>query len=264
MISEIPHNNDCKPAPLICWDIYLEALKKTKCCLQIPVGGFIKQSLVDFPGNVAAVIFLAGCNLRCSYCHNTSLVHPDSFKKAEWPKLPDICEWLEQNRTLLDGVVITGGEPTIYPNLPLLVEKINALGLKVKLDTNGTNPKLLKALISEGMVDYVAMDIKAPLVKDKYEDMIGSKLSDEIFKKIKKSIAVLIEGEVFYEFRTTNNGSLSCDDIEAIISEIKGKYFLQGAFYKGGKLVNVYSEDDEQRIIKMARRHTFVQLRFRK
>ncbi len=186
--------------------------------------GFSKTSLLDWDGCVAATVYLPGCNFRCPACHNRDLVlEPDSF--AEIP-LSTITEFIESNSEFLDGVVITGGEPTIHHDLPDLVRTLRKKGMRVKLDTNGSNPGMLEALIDEGLLDYVAMDLKGPL-NEKYADVAGA---DGHLENVKRSIALLMSSGVDYEFRTTVVPIfLDKKDIESIAAYIGGakKYALQ-------------------------------------
>lgn len=160
------------------------------------VGGFQRNSLVDFPGIVASVIFLAGCNFHCPYCHNPSLVRGVGEKIP----LDEILQYLSKAKKIIDGVCITGGEPTLHGDeLCLLIEKIRSLGLNVKLDTNGSNPELLRELLNEKKVDYVAMDLKTSL--DRYTELSRDVL---IEKKVRTSLEILQnQKDISYEFRTT-------------------------------------------------------------
>ena len=193
----------------------------------IPVGGFQKQSLIDYPGNIASVIFTCGCNFRCNYCHNPALVLSGEVEKREKIRMTEILDWITRYKNLLDAVVITGGEPTIHNNLPDFILQIKKLGLKIKLDSNGTNYNMLKQLIDKGMVDFVAMDIKAPLSLEKYRMIVGDHLSTGMMKSIRAAVSLLMEGNTKYEFRTTLDPRLSLEDVKTIINAIKGDYFLQ-------------------------------------
>ena len=186
------------------------------------IGGLEKSSVVDFPGTIAAVIFLQGCNFDCWYCHNRSLLRNDPPQAA--CGADSVLAFLQRRRGLLGGVVISGGEPTLQNDLPLFVEKVRALDYRVKLDTNGSRPDMLSALVRAGMVDYVAMDIKAP--PDRYADTAGVPV-DMI--NLLKSIEVLRFSRVAHEFRTTFVPTLSPDDILSIARLIAGAplYALQ-------------------------------------
>ena len=129
----------------------------------VAIGGIVKFSTVDYPGYVVASIFTIGCNMRCGYCHNPELVLPEQF--ADTIPEHEILEFLATRVGKLDGVAISGGEPTMQADLPQFIAKIKAMGLRVKLDTNGTNPGMVQKLITEQLVDFIAMDIKGPLEK---------------------------------------------------------------------------------------------------
>ncbi len=186
--------------------------------------GFIETSLLDWDGHIVASIYLPGCNFRCPYCHNKNAVlNPNSFDEIP---IDYIESYISENKDFLDGIVVSGGEPTIHDDLQDLLRKIKGLGLKVKLDTNGTNPDMLEHLISENLIDYIAMDIKAPL-NTKYSDAAGVEVNLE---NIKRSIDLIESSGIDYEFRTTIVPLfLSKDDVYSIISELSGskKYALQ-------------------------------------
>lgn len=189
------------------------------------IGGLQKSSLIDYPGKISAVVFTQGCNFRCPYCHNPELIN--GKWKIENGKCHEkaVLEFLKKRIGKLDGVVITGGEPTLHENLPEFIKQIKDLGFAVKLDTNGTNPEMLKQLIDEKLIDYVAMDIKAPM--DKYFDIVCVKVDTD---KILTSIEILKNSNVKYEFRTTVvRSQLSCADFEKIGALIQDapKYYLQ-------------------------------------
>ncbi len=185
-------------------------------------GGFQKFTLIDYPGKVACMVYTIGCNFRCPYCHNPELVD-ETVEKVF--REEDIFKFLKSRKKLLQGLVITGGEPTMHKDLPVFIKKIKKMGFFVKLDSNGTNPKMLKELISSGLVDYIAMDIKAPIKK--YNQTVSMSVDA---KAIEDSIKILIQSRVPYEFRTTLVKSLTSEeDIKQIGREIKGasRYFLQ-------------------------------------
>lgn len=186
--------------------------------------GWVRTSLIDYPDHIATVLFTGGCNLCCPMCHNADLV----LRPRELETLPedDIWEFLARRSGMVDGVVITGGEPTLQPDLPQLLERLQERGLHVKLDTNGTHPDVLKTLLSKGLVTYVALDVKAPL--EKYPLLCGTPKVDT--GRISGSITMLQESNIDHEFRTTVvPGLLDGDDIEAIARWIKGakRYVLQ-------------------------------------
>ncbi len=127
---------------------------------RIRIGGLVKQSFVDWDGVLSAVVFTKGCNFRCGYCHNPALVVPALMRERPDVAESEVFDYLARRRGWLDGVVVTGGEPTLHAGLPAFLERVKALGYRVKLDTNGTNPEMLRQLIASGAVDFVAMDIK--------------------------------------------------------------------------------------------------------
>ena len=160
------------------------------------IGGLQKMTLLDYPGKVACTVFLPGCNLRCPYCHNSSLVIPE--KIGQGFSQEELMDFLLRRQGKLDGVCITGGEPTIHQALPELIRRIRALGFLIKLDTNGSNPEMLESLMEEGLLDYVAMDIKnSPQM---YARTCGG---IAILQNAEKSVELLKKNLVDYEFRTT-------------------------------------------------------------
>ncbi len=160
------------------------------------ISGLQKMTLLDFPGRVACTVFLQGCNFRCPFCHNTGLLPRQG---EQMMATEDLLKFLRSRTGLLDGVCLTGGEPTLQDDLPALIRSIRALGYKVKLDTNGSRPQMLKVLTEEGLVDYVAMDVKnAP---SRYGEIIGLKKVD--MASMEESLRHLIGGTVDYEVRTT-------------------------------------------------------------
>ncbi|MEK9151140.1 MAG: anaerobic ribonucleoside-triphosphate reductase activating protein [Patescibacteria group bacterium] len=164
------------------------------------ISGIQKFTLLDFPGKIACILFTGGCNYRCGFCHNPEFVLPEELAKLRKSFIPEeaALNFLKQRRGMLDGVVISGGEPTIMPDLESFIGKVRNLGFAVKLDTNGNRPEVLRSLIDKGLVDYVAMDFKTSLPG--YRSLVGSG-ADEI--KLRESIELLKEGQVDYEFRTT-------------------------------------------------------------
>jgi pyruvate formate lyase activating enzyme len=186
-------------------------------------GGFTSFTLIDYPKKTAAMVYTIGCNFRCPYCHNPELVD-----ETVETTLPDtyVLDFLRGRQHLLDGVVITGGEPTIHgDNLLGFMREVKELGFLVKLDTNGTNPTFLLKAIEKGVVDYIAMDIKAPL--HSYHKTVGRPVD---MHAIEKSIDILRSGRIPYEFRTTVIKSLlSEEDLEVMFQTIKGasSYYLQ-------------------------------------
>lgn len=214
------------------------------------ISGLQKLTLLDFPGRLAATVFFGGCNFRCPFCHNASLV----LIPGECEKIgeEEFFDFLTLRKGKLTGVCITGGEPTLYPGLKDFIKKIKNMSFAVKLDTNGTNPELLLELIEEGLVDYVAMDIKnAP---PKYSVTAGVEVDME---KIERSVKLLLSEKVDYEFRTTVVRDFhSVEDFEAISEWIKGakRYFLQ-TFEDSGDLIgsgfSAYSKEETEAILRL-------------
>jgi len=186
--------------------------------------GFNKTTLLDFPEHVASTIFTGGCNFRCPFCHNGDLVlNPNSVESYDEAT---ILTYLNKHKNMLDGICVTGGEPTLQRDLPEFLSKVKALGLLVKLDTNGYNPAALRALLENKLVDYVAMDIKNS--KEKYAMTTGVAGLD--IDKIDESVRMLLTGSTPYEFRTTVVKELhKAEDFERIGEWIKGTpcYYLQ-------------------------------------
>ena len=184
--------------------------------------GLVTQSLVDYPGEIAAILFTRGCNIRCPFCHNPHLLVRTSRNAEPSVTMQEIEDFLQEHKGFLDAVVITGGEPTLHPDLPDVIRIIKGMGYLVKLDSNGTNPVMLQQLMEEQLLDYVAMDIKAPLDYRKYSNACG-KLSAEDFFNIRSSINLLMNSAVQAEFRTTVVPLLHTpEDIEDIAKYIKG------------------------------------------
>ena len=174
------------------------------------IGGLIKFTLIDFPGRPAAVIFTQGCNFRCCYCHNPELVYPHLF--TETAAQEEIVAFLKRRQGSLEGVVISGGEPTLFDDLPAFMAQIKALGYALKLDTNGTRPDMLQELVDKKLVDYIAMDLKAPL--EKYSLITGVETNPSI---LTRSMDIIRQSGVEYEFRTTYDKDVLTDaDIEAL------------------------------------------------
>lgn len=187
------------------------------------IGGLQKTSLIDYPGKIAAVVFTQGCDLRCPYCHNPELVLPKHYQEP----IPEetFFQFLEKRKKHLDGVVITGGEPTLHADLEAFIERIRSYGFCIKLDTNGTHPQVLQHLLSMRLVDYVAMDIKGPLKT--YSLIAGVRLDLEA---IRSSIRIIKDSGIGHEFRTTVVPGLhTISELKEIGSLIHGahRYALQ-------------------------------------
>lgn len=187
------------------------------------IGGLQKFSMIDYPGKVSAIVFTAGCNFSCGYCHNPELVQPNKFPQKISEK--DLLAFLNTRINKLDAVTITGGEPTIHQDLPILIKSIKDLGFLVKLDSQGTNPTMLEQLLHDGLIDYIAMDIKGPF--NRYQEIVSMPVN---ISDIKKSVKLIMQSGLPYEFRTTIiKAQLSPEDLESSWKEIKGaqNYYLQ-------------------------------------
>jgi len=189
----------------------------------LKIGGLQKFSLIDYPGKISAIIFTKGCNFRCPYCHNPELVDPKLFTYTIDEDL--ILSFLRKRVGKLDGVVITGGEPLLQHDLIEFIERIKEMGYLVKLDTNGSYPENLKRVLAKNLIDYIAMDIKAPL--EKYHNVVQTDVRTE---KIMESITIILNSNIDYEFRTTVvKNLLTEDDLICIAKLIRGakRYILQ-------------------------------------
>lgn len=205
------------------------------------IKGLQKLTLLDYPEKMACTVFLAGCNFRCPFCHNASLVTniDDDYISEE-----EFFSFLNKRKGILNGVCITGGEPTLYPDLEDFITKIKDLGFSVKLDTNGYNPDILIDLVNKGLIDYVAMDIKNS--KEKYAKTAGLPSLD--ITRIEKSVQFLLSGAVPYEFRTTIVKELHNEEDMKSISrwiEKADRYFLQSFQDSGDLIENGYSGYDK-------------------
>ncbi len=206
------------------------------------IGGVQKTTLIDFPEKIASIVFTQGCNFRCGYCHNAELVSFRQFYfEGQEYKPSDFFDFMEKRVGKLDGVVITGGEPTLQTGLYDFIKQIKSMGFLVKLDTNGTNPDYLEQLYLDNLLDYVAMDIKAPL--EKYAEIVQVVPNTE---KIKKSIDLIMKSGVKSEFRTTViKSQLSFEDFDKIGQLINGaeKYFLQK--FEASKILDEKLKDEK-------------------
>ena len=187
------------------------------------IGGLQKFSLIDYPGGICAIVFTQECNFRCPYCHNPELSNPDLYEEC----IPEekIFAFLEKRKGKLDAVSITGGEPTLQPDLIDFIRKIKDRGYLIKIDTNGTRPEVLKTLIEDKLIDYIAMDVKAPL--EKYRKITRSKINTEL---IGQSIKFIKKSNIQHEFRTTVvKSQLKEDDLISISRLVKNAhlYVLQ-------------------------------------
>jgi len=189
------------------------------------IGGLEKTTLTDFPGKVACIVFLVNCNFKCPYCYNKELTAYKFFKKSKRKLIPEeeFFDFLAKNKKMLDGVVITGGEPTCSPGLVDFVIKIKKMGFDIKFDSNGSNPIVLKELIEKKLIDYIAMDIKAPL--SKYKLIARTSVPK---KNIRESIEIIRSSNIPHEFRTTLYPKLTVEDFKEMAELIPGeKWFLQ-------------------------------------
>ncbi len=211
--------------------------------------GLQKTTLLDYPGHVAATVFTGGCNFRCPFCHNSDLLGndaPPAFTEDE------IIRFLRKRVGILEGVAITGGEPTLQPDLREFILRVREFGFRIKLDTNGYRPEVLKSLVNEGLIDYVAMDIKAG--KKRYSEVAG--IPSIVIGRIEESVDFLKTGVVPYEFRTTVVKELhSEDDFREIGPWIAGcgDYYLQNFVDSGNVLNPVYSECTKDELLAYAK-----------
>ncbi len=191
------------------------------------IAALTKTTLLDYPEHVAATVFTGGCNFRCPWCHNgefTGRTDEDPIPEEE------VLGFLKKRAGILEGVCITGGEPTLQRDLPDFTEKVRALGYLVKLDTNGTDPEMLSDLINRGLVDYVAMDLKNTW--EKYAETAGliPDGAEPLIRRVKESVRILLEGKIPYEFRTTVvKGFHTREDLHQMAALIEGapRYFIQ-------------------------------------
>ena len=218
------------------------------------IGGLQKLTLLDFPEVVSCIVFTKGCNFRCPFCHNASLVE----KSDEEISPSEVLSFLKKRQGLLDGVVITGGEPLLNPDIPAFLSEIRDMGYKIKLDTNGSKPKLLKEIVSEGLLDYVAMDIK-----NSPEEYIQATGVDKFLKETEESKDFLLEGNIPYEFRTTVvRGIHTKESVLSLAKWIEGaeKYYLQ-QYKDSGEILNPeglssFSNEEMEEFLKIVSPYT--------
>ena len=214
--------------------------------------GLQKLTLLDFPERIACTVFTSGCNMRCPFCHNASLARGEGDEIGE----DEFFAFLESRVGRLDGVCISGGEPTLQSDLADFAAKIKSLGFLVKLDTNGTRPEVIRSLISGGLVDYIAMDIKNS--PSKYAVTAG--VEEQDFGRIAESIKIISESGINHEFRTTVTAELhTCEDIEAVCNLLHqdAKYYLQSYRDEGDimqKCLSVPTEEQISELLQAARR----------
>ncbi len=220
------------------------------------IRALIETSLVDWDGKLTTVLFFDKCNFLCPFCQNWELIlHSDKFPVIDWPTIE---KKLKQKKGWIDGVVLTGGEPLMFKkDVFEITKKIKELGLLVKLDTNGSFPEILKSLFKEKLIDYVAMDIKAPLNNEEYAVAAGKKIDIE---KIKESIKFLLSGEVNYEFRTTCvPGIINKESISKIGKSIKNakawilqQYVSDNAYKEAYRKLNPPSKKEVEQLLRIA------------
>jgi pyruvate formate lyase activating enzyme len=231
--------------------------------------GFQKQSLIEYPGRISAVVFLGGCNLRCQFCYVPHLVLPEEIEKQKEIPQKEIFSFLKERRNFLEAVAVSGGEPTINKDLPDFIRKIKELGYLVELETNGTNSKMIKYLIEKKLVDYLAMDIKHRLDNfEKYKEITGGVLTKKMLENIRNSAKILNSGRADFEFRTTIMKEFhQKEDILEICREIQGAkiYYLQN-YQKNktisGKNFTPFPENEIEEIVKEGQK--FVNIKYRK
>jgi pyruvate formate lyase activating enzyme len=200
----------------------------------LEIKGFLETSFVDWPERICAVLFLPYCNFRCPYCHNHELVlSPGQFETLAWDhiqgRLRTLAGWL-------DGVCVTGGEPTLHPDLSGLLSALKTLGFPVKLDTNGTRPRVLRFLVEEGLVDYVAMDVKGPLETEQYSRCAGVRVD---LSSIRESIDFLLSGAVPYQFRTTVVPKIHSSEMMARLGrDLKGARLWARREFRAGDVLD--------------------------
>ena len=213
------------------------------------ISGWNKISLVDYPGKVSTIVFTSGCNWKCFYCHNYKMVTDPKNLVDE----NEVKDYIWQRKNKLDAVVVSGGEPTIQSDLVDFLLWLKSTGLKIKLDTNGTRPEVIENILGRKLVDYIAMDVKSGLRK--YGKIAKVKID---FKKIKKSIELIMNSKIDYEFRTTVFKKwVELKDLEEIGVIINGakKYFLQNYVYresiKDGEKILSYSEEELESMVEI-------------
>ena len=209
------------------------------------IKGLQKLTLLDYPGKIACTVFLGGCNFRCPFCHNGSLVLPE--RMGESISVEEFLAFLDSRRGRLQGVCVSGGEPTLHADLPEFLAEIKARGFSVKLDTNGTNPEMLLGLINDGLVDYVAMDIKNSPEKYALTAGINAECrmkNAELIDRVRESASLLMQRRVDFEFRTTLMFELhTAEDMRAIGEWLSGeeRFFLQTYRDEGDLIVGGFT-----------------------
>ncbi len=216
------------------------------------INGLMKLTLLDYPGKSACTVFFGGCNFRCPFCHNASLVRGMGERISE----EEFFAFLKKRQGLIDGVAITGGEPLLQKDIESFAEKIKDLDFLVKLDTNGSFPEKLEGMVASGLCDYVAMDIKSS--PEGYSRAAGTNVD---IKKIQRSVDFLMSDKVDFEFRTTvAKGAVIPSDMEGIGKWIQGapKYYLQGFVDSGdilGEGVGAYSKEEMEEMLRIVQKY---------
>ncbi len=222
------------------------------------IKGLIKNTFIEYPGKIATMIFLPNCNFRCSFCFNPELVLESEKIKDVDEK--EVFEFLEKNKKWVDALVISGGEPTLHKDLPGFIGKIKKMGFLVRIYTNGTNPEMLKDLIDDKLIDSIAMDIKAPLTEEKYEEVTNVK---NVLENVKKSISLIMNSGLNYEFRTTVvPGVHSEKDVEEISKYVKGanllvlqKFLPEHALDEKLRKLKTQSDDEMKKLAEISGKH---------
>ncbi len=236
--------------------LYTSGEKRIRENDKMKIKGMIGASFLDWDGKIVTTLFVPKCNFRCPYCQNWELIeHPENFEEIDFER---IKKFLLDHKDFIDGVCVTGGEPTIYEDLPGFIKKIKDMGFLVKLDTNGSKPGMIKKLIGEKLVDYIAMDMKASF--EKYDTACGVNVDVE---SIKRSIEIIMNSKIEYEFRTTAVPDITDEsDIESIAASVKGakKYVLQQFIPKNAmdeKLRNItpYEKDVFEKMMEKAKKY---------
>ncbi len=215
---------------------------------KLKVGGILEMSTLDYPGKVSSVIFLHGCNFRCPFCFNGGLVLGSDYKEMS---AADIARKISGFRDFIDAVVITGGEPALQ-DIEGLCRLLKGISLLVKIDTNGTNPALVKKLVSQKLADFVAIDVKAPF--SRYSDVVGVKLSEETTVKIKETYEFLISSGVDYECRCPVVPGVNLEMMETLAQDVKdAKVFALEQFWsEKGTLGNVVGSISREQLLEIS------------
>jgi len=233
------------------------------------IATILKQSLIEYPGKISAVVFTPGCNLRCQFCYVPHLVLPEKIKKYKLFPEKKFFSFLKERKKFLEAVAISGGEPTLHKDLPNFIKKIKSIGYAVELETNGTDPETLEYLIKNKLIDYAAIDVKHRFDFEKWYEITGRVLTKKMFENIKKSIKILCRGKTDYEFRTTLIKEFhKKEDIIEICKKLKKAkiYWLQN-FEKtetgtiSGKTFTPFPEEEIKEIVKEGSKYTNIKAR---